>query len=404
MPVQFHTTMAEIWTNWSGSLKFTPGQLLEPGSEEELSEIVAGAVKNNQKIRLAGAGHSSSPLVHTKDILISLSKFKDVERVDTENSTAWVGTGFTVKEGGVKLLENGLSMHNTGDVDIQCISGAISTGTHGSGVKLKTLSSMLTGFRMVTADGSIREFTEEKDGKDFFDAMRISLGTFGLMTMMRLQLMPKYLLHRTEWCTHTDDCMANLNELIEDNRNFDFYWYPRSDLVKLRILNEPGKGMQYVPYATKTEDYSGWAIDVLPKDRQLKFDEIEYSLPLEAGPDCFLEVRKIIKRKFRRSVAWRLLYRTIAADEYYISPFHGRDSVTISLHQNAGMPFLDYFRTMEPVFKDFGGRPHWGKKHFIGHEDVRKFYPRLDDFLKARAKMDPNGLFLNDHVKKLFDL
>jgi FAD/FMN-containing dehydrogenase len=397
--------MAEIWSNWSGSLKFTPGQLLEPSSEEELSGIVSRAIQDNHRIRLVGAGHSSSPLVHTKDILISLSQFKQVDRVDKDNSTAWIGSGFTVKEGGSRLLEHDLSFHNTGDVDIQCVAGAISTGTHGTGIKLQTLSSMLIGCRMVAADGSIREYTEEKDGKDFFDAMRISLGCFGLMTSMKLQLMPAFKLHRTEWCTHTHQALEHLDELIAENRNFDFYWYPRSDLIKLRTLNEPGKGMQNIAYATKVKEETGWAIDVLPRERQLKFDEIEYALPAEAGPSCFKEVRNIIRQKFRKTVAWRVLYRTIAADNFYISPFYGRDSVTISLHQNAGIPFLDYFRAIEPVFKDFGGRPHWGKKHFIQSDEVRKQYPRLDDFLGIRKKMDPQGIFLNDHLKtQLFDL
>ena len=397
--------MPEVWSNWSGSLKFTPGELVHPSNEEELQKHVQRALNNKQKIRVAGAGHSSSPLVVTNELLISLEKFKDVIRVDNENHQAWIGTGLTVKEGGSKLLEDGLSFHNTGDVDIQYVAGAISTGTHGTGVKLQNLSSMLSGCRMVCADGQVREFTEEKDGKAFFDAVRVSLGTFGIMTSMRLNLLPAFKLERKEWCTHTDDCMENLQELMEENRNFDFYWYPRSDVVKLRILNEPGKGMQKLPYATLAEENSGWAIDVLPKERDLKFDEMEYALPLEAAPECFLKVRKMIKDKFRKDVAWRLLYRTIKSDDFYISPCSGRDTVTISLHQNAGFPIMDYFRTIEPVFLDYGGRPHWGKKHTLQANKISSLYPRWNDFLEVRQQMDPEGYFLNEHLKKqIFDL
>ncbi len=392
--------MAEIWSNWSGSLKFTPGELAEPGSEEEAKTIVEKALEEGRKIRVAGAGHSSSPLVVTNSVLLSLGKFKSVENVDRENSTAWIGTGLTVKEGGSKLLEHGLSLHNTGDVDIQCISGAISTGTHGTGVKLKNLSSMLIGCRMICADGQIREFTEEKDGKEFFDALRVSLGSFGIMTKMKLRLQPAFELERREWCTHTDNCLEHLDELISKNRNFDFYWYPRSDLVKLRILNEKGKGMQTLDYADCVEEKSGWAIDVLPKERDLKFDEMEYALPLEAGPDCFREVRKRIKDRFRKTVAWRVLYRTIEADDYHISPCYGRDTVTISLHQNAGFPFMEFFQSIEPVFLDHGGRPHWGKKHTLQSSAIRKMYPKWEDFFKLRAEMDPRGIFMNEHLEK----
>ncbi len=397
--------MPEIWSNWSGSLKFTPGELIKPESEEELLEAVHNALRKEQNIRAVGAGHSSSPLVVNKDLVVSLEHFKTVEQVDFEQSTAWAGTGLTVKEGGSKLLEHNLSFHNTGDVDIQYLAGAISTGTHGTGIRLQNLSSMLTGCRMICADGQIREFTEEKDGKEFFDAMRVSLGSMGIMTSMRLKLLTAFKLERKEWCTHTDNCLDNLDELIHGNRNFDFYWYPRNDEVKLRILNEPGKGMQKISYAHCVEERSGWAIDVLPKERDLKFDEMEYALPVEAGPECFREVRKIVKEKFRKNVAWRVLYRTIAADDFYISPCSGRDTVTISLHQNAGFPIMEYFRDIEPVFRDFGGRPHWGKKHTLQSSEISSLYPRWNDFLKVRQQMDPDGVFLNDHLKKqIFDI
>jgi FAD/FMN-containing dehydrogenase len=392
--------MPEIWSNWSGSLKFTPGKLLEPKSEEEAKDMVGDILAKGQKIRVVGAGHSSSPLVVTGNNLLSLSNFKSVERIDRIDSTAWIGSGLTVKEGGSKLLEQHLSLHNTGDVDIQCIAGAISTGTHGTGIKLKNLSSMLVGCRMICSDGQLREFTEEKDGKDFFNALRVSLGSFGIMTKMKLRLQPAFKLERKEWCTHTDNCLDHLDELKSENRNFDFYWYPRNDLVKIRLLNEPGKGQDKLAYAECVEKKSGWAIDVLPKERDLKFDEMEYALPLEAGPECFREVRKIIKTRFRKTVAWRVLYRTIEADDYHISPCYGRNTVTISLHQNAGFPFMEFFRAIEPVFVDHGGRPHWGKKHTLQSQVISKMYPKWDEFLEIRAKMDPNGIFLNEHLEK----
>jgi FAD/FMN-containing dehydrogenase len=392
--------MSEIWSNWSGSLKFRPGEFAEPSHEEELTTMAGRVLEEKRKIRAVGAGHSSSPLVVTDKLLVSLRHFKTVEKIDYDSSTAWIGTGLTVKEGGSKLLDHGLSFHNTGDVDIQCVSGAISTGTHGTGIKLKNLSSMLTGCTMLCADGQIREFTEEKEGKEFFDALRVSLGTFGIMLKMKLKLLPAFKLERRELCTNTDHCLENLDQLVEENRNFDFYWYPRSDLVKLRILNEPGEGTRELPYAQLIEEKAGWAIDVLPKERDLKFDEMEYALPAEAGPDCFLATRKIIREKFRKTVAWRVLYRTIDADDYLISPCYGRKTVTISLHQNAGFPFMEFFRTIEPVFRDFGGRPHWGKKHTLQSDEISGLYRGWNDFLIIREKMDPDGIFLNEHLEK----
>jgi FAD/FMN-containing dehydrogenase len=218
-----------------------------------------------------------------------------------------------------------------------------------------------------------------------------------------LQLLPSLKLERSEWCTHTDLCLSHLDELIAGNRNFDFYWYPRNDLIKIRLLNEPGNGMQKLSYAEQVLHGSGDAIEILPRERDLKFDEMEYAFPFEAGPECFSEIRKIIKSKFRKTVAWRVLYRTIAADENYLSPHTGRNSVTISLHQNAGLPFMDYFCTIEPVFRHFGGRPHWGKKHTLKATKLKQSYPEWNKFMQIRKQMDPHGLFMNEYLKQIFD-
>lgn len=391
--------MMKQWSNWSGSLKFTPSALFYPETEEQAAEIIRNSASENRHVRVCGAGHSSSPLVVTTDVMVSLRHFRKIEKADKENLTAWVGTGLTVKEAGTELLQHGMSLHNTGDVDVQFLAGAISTGTHGTGIKLKSLSSMLTGCRMICSDGSIKEFTEEKDGRDFFDAMRVSLGTLGIMTSMKLKLLPSFRLERTEWCSHADRCLSKLDELIISNRNFDFYWYPRNDLVKLRILNEPGKGTREINYAERVEQITGEAIEVLPKERNLKFDEMEYAFPKEAGPSCFTEIRKIIKERFRKNVAWRVLYRTIAADDFHLSPYFGRDSATISLHHNAGLPYHEYFNALEPVFRAHGGRPHWGKKHNMRYGELSSLYSRWSDFLGIRSKMDPDGIFLNDYLK-----
>lgn len=387
------------WSNWSGSLRFTPGSVYEPEDETGLAGFVARAANDKVNIRVAGAGHSSSPLVVTAGHLVSLRKFRSVD-ADPEKLSAWAGTGLTVKETGAALVERGLALHNTGDVDVQFLSGAISTGTHGTGITMQNLSAMLTGCRMVCADGSVREFTEEKDGREFFNALRVSLGTFGIMTQMRLKLLPSFSLERKEWCAYTDQCLYHLDELVNENRNFDFYWYPRNDFVKLRTLNEPGKNDREPAYAKLVKHQSGEAVDILPRQRQLKFDEMEYALPFEAGPDCFREVRKIVREKFRKTVAWRVLYRTIKKDDFFLSPASGRDTVTISLHQNAGLPFMDYFRTIEPVFRHYGGRPHWGKKHTRKSDDLSGVYPHWEAFLKTRKAMDPEGLFLNEYVGK----
>jgi FAD/FMN-containing dehydrogenase len=204
-----------------------------------------------------------------------------------------------LKEANQAFLKHGLALENLGDVDLQALAGAIGTGTHGTGRRLRILSNHLVGGRLVNGKGEVVEFSLESD-RDFTLAARVSMGSIGIFTELRLRLVPAFKLHRREWCTHIDDCMANLDHLVESNRNFDFYWYPRSDEAKLRTLNPPGEGPEDIPYAWCQKEKTGWSGDVIPRDRDNKFDEIEFWLPAENGPACFEEVRQRIKESTER--------------------------------------------------------------------------------------------------------
>ena len=393
--------MAHNWSNWSGSLSFTPDKIETPGDEQALRSLVHKAARQGRTVRVVGAGHSSTPLVQTDHLLVSLQSFNEIESYSLSRGEATIGTGMTVEEAGAALHEIGLATHNIGDVDVQTLMGAIGTGTHGTGAQLQNLSAMLTGIRMVTARGELVEYSLEQH-PEFLRAARGSLGALGIFTAIRLRLLPAFRLQRREWCTHIEETLAHLEELIAANRNFDFYWYPRSDLSKLRTWNPPGEGSHDLPYAKCVEDKTGWSHEMLPKTRDIKFDEMEYALPAEAGPACFQEIRSRVKQRWRKEVAWRVLYRTVAADDTYLSPAYGRQTVTISLHHNAGLPFQEYFDDIEPIFRNHGGRPHWGKKHTLKAADLRHLYPRWEAFQSIRKQMDPDCTFLNDYLREIF--
>lgn len=351
-------------------------------------------------IRPVAAGHTSSELLETADTLVSLENFQGLEFFDLDRQEAVVRAGTTIKEAGRLLLEVGLAMHNQGDVNVQTLVGAMSTGTHGTGRDLKNLSAAMVGGRMVTADGTIKEFSLQDD-PDFVNAAQLSLGALGILTAVKVKLLPAYRLHRREYCASIDACLEHLDDLINENRNFDFYWYPRCDEVKLRTNNLVEKDPGPLPYARVVRDEVGWSYNILSRVRDLRFDEMEYLVPAEKGLECFLEIRDVIKRKHRKYVGWRTLYRTIAEDDVFLSPAYGRPTVAISLHQNNTLPFWEYFKDMEPVFLRYGGRPHWAKKHTLRAEDLRGMYPRWDRFNSYREGLDPEGLFLSPYLSRL---
>jgi FAD/FMN-containing dehydrogenase len=389
------------WVNWSGSLRFSPRAIVSPASDEALAEVIRRARADGRVVRAVGAGHSSSPLVETGETLVSLERFRGLEHHDTASGVAVVRAGMTLEEAGRELFDAGLALHNLGDVNVQTVVGAVSTGTHGSGKRLKNLATALIGGRLVTGEGEIREVTIEQM-PDLLRAARCSLGGLGIFTALRLSLLPAFRLHRVEVCASVDETLEALDTLTEENRNLDFYWYPRSDEVKIRTLNEEERKTSPVRFGRVVEEDRGWSHEIISKKRELKFEEMEYALPSEAGVSCFLEVRRRMRERHRKEVAWRVLYRFVEQDDAYLSTANGRATVTISLHHNAGLPYDAFFADIEPVFRAHGGRPHWGKKHSLRARDLRPLYPDWERYQVIRRSLDPDGVFLNRHLRELF--
>jgi FAD/FMN-containing dehydrogenases len=390
----------KVWTNWSGDIHFEPSIAMAPSSEEELRQIVCRAIEHGQTIRAMGARHSCSPLIKTNQVLLSLENFKGLHGHNAQQQLATVGAGATVEEIGEDLFAVGLGMINTGHINQQQIAGAISTGTHGAGKKLTNLSGQVAGIRMITGTGEIKEYNET-DHPRIMQALKVSLGSMGLFTQVTLKSLPAFQLHRRQYCASTDDCLHHLQQLMEENRNFCFYWYPRRDDVSLRLWNFPGQGTQQLPYARLYKEYTGWGKDVLPTSHSLKYNELEYALEAQTAPACFTAIRKRVLEKHRSQVAWRILYRPIAADDAWLSNAYQRDIVAITIHQHATLPYRDYFNDIEQILQHYGGRPHWGKKHSLKAAQLRRLYPMWQPFQDLRTAFDPHGVFLNDHLTEI---
>lgn len=391
-----HTALS----NWSGSVRLRPAQIAHPESEAEICELVRKARERETSVRVVGARHSSSSILESPDTLVCTDRLSGLHRQDESQSEVWAAPGTALEELGHLLLKKGLGLLNYGDVDVQTVAGAIGTGTHGSGRRLQNLATMLTGARLVDGNGELREFTIERE-PEILRALRVSLGAVGILTSLRISVVEAYRLQRREWCTTFEGASAAFDEVADRCRNADFYWYPRSDEVKVRTLDEPGRLPDSIPGMRLLNEECGWAADVLPRTRTLRFEEMEYAMPADAGFACMREVRDRVKAKHRRVVGWRVLYRLIAADDAYLSTAHGHDVVTISLHHNVGLPYHEYFSDIEPIFRAHGGRPHWAKKHSLTGEALSTLYPQWGEFHAVRRKLDPAGVFLSEAMRRL---
>lgn len=350
-------------------------------------------------MRVAGSGHSFSPIVATDGLLLSLEHLAGIEAFDEGAMTATVRAGTRLHDLGDPLLALGVGLENQGDVDVQALGGAIATGTHGTGATLGSLSTQVTGMRLVGADGEVEHWDEASEARGRpLDAARVSLGMLGIASAITLRVRPAYRLHERTWRTPVDEALGALDGAIAAHRHYEFFWWPHRDLVEHKALDPtelaPGA-------AVGRHERVDWSHRIFPTVRDLRFNEMEYAVPAEAGAACFLEVRARMRER-HADVAWPVEFRTLAADGTWLGTASGRATVTISLHQAAELPCEAFFRDCEAIFVAHGGRPHWGKMHFRDAAALAGNLPGRDRFRALRAAVDPAGRFLNDHLEALF--
>ncbi len=426
-----------MWKNWSGYVECPRTPVLTPGSGAELAAVLAEAARDGRPVRMVGAGHSFSPLVASDGVIVSLDRLQGIIAIDDATRVARVHAGTRLYALGGALAERGLAMENLGDINVQSIAGATSTGTHGTGLGFGNLATQIAALRFVTADG--REVAASPDeNPELFAGGRIALGSLGVLTEVSLRLVPAFRLRLERGRMDLEDCLAQADALVAANRQFEFYWLPHTETVLTKKWNttdapvdKSGMGrwvsdvlLENVAFgllcgvgkavpslcpplsrfcaslvsASEQVDAS-WSM--LSTVRQVRFNEMEWSVPAERGADALREIKALIsKRTF--PLMFPLEFRWVRGDDLWLSPNHGRDSVHISVHQYCGMPFEAYFDAVQAICLNHGGRPHWGKVHSLKAAQLARLYPRWDDFLALREKMDPKGLFLTPYLRGLF--
>lgn len=384
------------WTNWSGG-QSSSARVIEARDPDQIAQVIAQAVDLDQKLRIAGAGHSFSALVTNDDTVLNLDPLSGIADI-SDSGVATIAAGTRIYDLGEPLAGAGWALGNQGDIDHQSLAGAISTGTHGTGPTLQNFSAAVVGMSLVSADGSFIECDSETR-PDLFEAARCGLGLLGVVSEIKVQLVRAYRLHERVWRESPDECMSRIHERIAATRHFEFFWMPSRDQCELKALDltesEPDE------MTSEKYEYVDHSYKVFPSERGEKFEEMEFSLPAEAGPECFAELAKWIGRRYP-DLEWPVEYRTLSSDDLWLSPATGRATVTISVHQAAELPFVDLFNDAQAIFKGFDGRPHWGKRNTMTAAELAPHYPRWEEFCELRRGLDPSGVFLNDWAENIF--
>jgi FAD-linked oxidoreductase len=426
------------WSNWSGGVSCKPQRVIAPKDEVEL----AAAIRNSAvTVRAPGSGHSFTPVAGTDGTLIDLAAFVGLKSVDTRNSAATFAAATPLWAIGPALHPHGLALLNMGDIDRQTLGGVVGTGTHGTGATLRSFSADVAGFRLILANGLVLNCTATENA-EVFAAARCSLGVLGVMTEITMHARAAYKLVEKNFLMEIGALFRDLDQLVSSNRHFEFFWFPYADRAVCKSLNETdepapeprsadamrGRGergsadekafsainevLPYAPFLLKPahrlfsqlmpgQGRVRWSHEAFPSPRTIRFNEMEYAVPREKGPDCLKEIVATIRGR-KINTGFPIEYRTVAADDVWMSPFYQRDSATIAVHQYHRVDTTKLFETCEAIFRNYEGRPHWGKRHTRTAAELESLYPQYGVFRDLRRRLDPSGKFLNNHLQSMF--
>lgn len=423
--------------NWSKHIQWQPKAIYFPETEEAILQLVQDAISQKRKVRIIGSGHSFNPLWVNQDILISLDKYQGIIAIDQETLQVRIKAGTKLKLLGALLFQHGLAMKNMGDIDAQSIAGTIGTGTHGTGLQFGSISTQVRALQLVNGRGELITCAPQEN-PDLFRAAQVSLGALGIITEITLQCVPTYRLELINRKEAIQDVVDTFQNRIREHRNFEFYWFPHTETAWSKTSNvvtdqvdKVGIGNYLTEYFLENHVFqvlcnvatampsqnasiakiTAASIPNLRKvfhshkiyatPRLVRFNEMEYSVPLEAHQAVLSEIRRVFKRS-NFPVHFPIENRVVKGDNILISPAYGRDSAYIAVHVYHKKDFRAYFKEMEAIFLAHGGRPHWGKMHTLGNRDLAERYPEWSSFQSIRQQQDPQGVFLNDYLKQIF--
>lgn len=430
-------TMGSTWRNWAGNETASPLSIETPRDEGELAGLVKTAVSRGETVKVVGSGHSFTPAAATNGRMVRIDHLSGIRAIDHRSHTVTVGAGTALSRLNELLHAEGLAMPNLGDIAYQTVAGAISTSTHGTGSAFTGLAAQVRSFRMVNGRGDVVECAPAAH-KRAFDVGRVSVGALGAITEYTLQMVPAFRLRAHEEPMKLDAVLEGIDELVDTNDHFEFFWIPhtRWALTKRnqRTMDPPEPMPRFRHWFDKTlmenhafgvlcrlgrlrpsliprlatalpssgsRTYVDHSYKIFASPRLVRFYEMEQAIPREALVPALREIVEMVDRR-GYLLNFPVEVRFTAGDDVPLSTAFARPSAYIAVHVFKGMDFEPYFRDVEAILKSYEARPHWGKIHYRGREELASLYPRWDEFLSLRDEFDPDRTFTNDYTRHLF--
>lgn len=427
------------WRNWARTETARPTRVIAPHTEAALIREVRAALEAGERVRAVGSGHSFTGIAVAEEVQIDLVHLTGLVDADPASRRVRLRAGTPLWRIPALLEPFGLAMANLGDIDRQTLAGAVSTGTHGTGLAYGSVSSQVVGLRLITGTGEVLDVDDSDP--ELLDALRVGLGAFGIITEVTLECVGAFDLHIIERLEDFDDVVACWQDRIRAEDHLEFYWFGHSDqvLTKTSRRLEPTGGPRarrstvrrfvedealgnlglaaacragrLVPGAVPQINRlctSAWggrdevsaSHEIFAASRRVRFTETEQAMPLERTTEIMTALRSLFRD---RGVAatFPLEVRCAAADSAWLSTSTGRPSVYVAAHQHAGQDHREYFAAVSEVLAGFDARPHWGKLHGLEADALERLYPRMADARRLRDRFDPVRAFGNAYLERV---
>ena len=419
-----------LWSNWAGNQRAYPAFRAAPADEAQLVSLMRHAAA---PVRPVGAGHSFTALVPTEGTLLSLDRLSGMVRHDPATLTARVRAGTKLSALGTALAAIGQEMPNLPDINKQTLAGALATATHGTGKGVRALHGDVTEMRLVLPSGEVTECSRDQRA-ELFHAARVGLGAFGVLSEVTLQNRPLSRVKKVVTLVDTDQVLADWPDLAARHRNAEFLILPftgKSALITHDTTDEPVKPrgpdqdvdtlmslkslrdiFEFAPGLRKRAARAamadiepeiaideGWKL--LSNERPVRFKEMEYHVPIAEQVGALREIIARIERD-EPGVFFPIEARIIAPDDAWLSPFHDRECGSIAIHSWYREDHEWMFRLAEPVLREAGGRPHWGKLHSLSAVELKGLYPMFAEAQAVRRAVDPSGRMMNPFLQRIF--
>lgn len=428
--------MRATWRNWARNQRSDGVALHRPDNEADIVAIVKAARGSHRHVKVVGHGHSFADIAVTDGHIVSLENYSRILHLDPATHLVTVQSGIRLSALNDKLDQLGFALPNLGDIAYQTVAGSISTSTHGTGIHLPGLAAQVVGLRLITAEGTTLNCSLNENA-ELFHVARVGLGALGILSTVTLRVVPAFDLHAVDEPMRMDHVLDHLDEYVGNNDHFEFYWVPHTGWALTKRNNrtnlpaDPPNSVRKWWNKTVIENYAFWVVcwigrrfpSLIPKlakalpssgrteyvdksykvftsKRIVKFYEMEYAIRRADLKVALNRIRKMVEiKKFHLNFPVEV--RFTAADDIPLSTANGRESAYIAVHVFKGMRYEEFFREVESIMNDYDGRPHWGKLHFQTLESLSTRYHELQRFNDVRNRLDPEGVFTNDYLRRV---